>query len=327
MDWEGRSLRFGAGIVACAVVLRLGLGGALAPVEHFLKSSTFASFLIYLQTGRVVRPTSSHTIVLTSPESDPTEPPADKPVFTASDLELVTVDYACSYAPDLAELLTQPLDWDLTGDEPTVLILHTHTTESYTMTDADRYTETSTYRTLDPEHNLLCLGELVAGILEKVGIRVIHDTTLHDYPNYTGAYNRSAVTVQSWLEQYPSIRLVLDLHRDAADTAAGQMATSCTVDGVESAQLMMVVGTDEGGLTHDDWPANLALALKLQVLLEQENRGICRDLKLTRQRYNQHLGDRALLIEIGAAGDTLPEAKNAATALAEAIVKLAGGTA
>lgn len=329
MDWEGRSLRFGAGIVACAIVLRLGMGGMLAPVEAALTSSSFTSFLIYLQTGRVVRsiavPETVLTAVETTPAQMPTESAGEPAGFTAEDLSLVNVQYNCTYDPDLEALLTQSLSWDLTAGAPAVLIVHTHTTESYTISGSDSYTETSRYRTLDPEHNLICLGEIVAAILEAGGITVIHDTTLHDYPNYTGAYNRSAATVQSYLDQYPSIQLVLDLHRDAAETAAGQMTTSCTVEGQDSAQLMMVVGTDQGGLSHPDWQTNLALALKLQVLLEKENPGICRDLNLTKQRYNQHLGNTALLIEIGAAGNTLAEAKVAAAALAEAIVKLAKG--
>ena len=113
----------------------------------------------------------------------------------------------------------------------------------------------------------------------------------------------------------------MDLHRDAADTPTGQMSTSCTVGGEKAAQLMFVLGTDKR-LNHPDWEQNLSLALKLQVLLEKENPGICRDLTLSKNRYNQHLGAYALLIEIGAAGNTLEEAKIAARELAEAIAQL-----
>ena len=85
---------------------------------------------------------------------------------------------------------------------------------------------------------------------------------------------------------------------------------------------MFVMGTDER-LKHPDWERNLSLALKLQTLLEREHPGLCRDLNLTRNRYNQHLGDLALLVEIGAAGNTLEEARLAARELAKAIVRLA----
>jgi stage II sporulation protein P len=169
---------------------------------------------------------------------------------------------------------------------------------------------------------MIALGELVAEILESAGIGVIQDTTLHDYPSYNGSYSHAAASTKAYLEEHPTIELILDLHRDAADTPTGQMATSCTVGGETAAQLMFVLGTDKR-LNHPDWEQNLSLALKLQVLLERENPGICRDLTLSKNRYNQHLGAYALLIEIGAAGNTLEEAKIAARELAEAIAQLA----
>lgn len=330
MNWEQRCLRCCAAVLLCAVLLRLGESGALAPLGAALENPAVASFLVYLQTGRVVR-VSAQALPTEPPATEPPEPTAPEqktlPTFTAGDLSLVSVEYNCSYDPDLESLLTEPLDWDLRADEPTVLILHTHTTECYTKTAADSFVETSSFRTLDPGYNMLCLGDIVAAALEEAGIGVIHDRQFHDYPSYNGSYAHAASSTKEYLEQYPGIRLILDLHRDAADTAYGQMSTSCTIGGQTAAQLMMVVGTDAGGLDHPDWEENLSLALKLQVTLEQKNPGICRDLNLTYQRYNQHLGDRALLIEIGAAGNTLPQARLAAQALAEAIIALADGSA
>jgi stage II sporulation protein P len=201
-----------------------------------------------------------------------------------------------------------------------VLILHTHTTESFAQTE-DRYEESSPYRTLDPGHNMIALGDIVADILTQAGIGVIHDRQFHDYPSYNGSYNHAAASTKAYLDQYPTIELILDLHRDAADTPTGQMVTACSVGGEKAAQLMFVLGTDKR-LNHPDWEKNLSLALKLQVLLEKENPGICRDLTLSQNRYNQHLGNTALLIEIGAAGNTLDQAKLAARELGEAITKL-----
>ena len=321
MDWQQRNIRFCAGVLACAAVLRLLSGGALAPVGQALQSPGTASFLVWLQTGRVVR-------TLPQPEAQ-SLPQTAAPVrasavtFRGSDAALVELDDNCGQAPDLEKWLEQPLDLDLTGPEPKVLILHTHTTESFAQT-ADRYTETSPYRTLDPGHNMIALGELLADILKEAGIGVIHDTAFHDYPSYNGSYSHAAASTRAYLEQYPSIELVLDLHRDAADTASGQLVTRCSIGGETAAQLMFVVGTDTR-LDHPDWERNLSLALKLQVLLEQENSGVCRNLNLTKNRYNQHLGPYALLVEIGAAGNTLDQAKLAAKELGEAIVKLAGG--
>lgn len=320
MDWEQRCIRLCAAVLICAVVLRLWSGGALVPVGQALTQTEAASFLVYLQTGRVVRtvPEPSAELILSETEPAVTELIS----FTAEDAKLVTIEDNWGLAPDVESLLTEELSWDLTGEGPKVLILHSHTTESYAQS-ADRYEETSPYRTLDASHNMIALGEIVAETLREAGIGVIHDTQFHDYPSYNGSYSHAAASTKDYLAQYPTIELILDLHRDAADTPTGQLVTECSVGGETAAQLMFVMGTDVR-LSHPDWQRNLSLALKLQVLLEKENPGICRELTLSNNRYNQHLGDRALLIEIGAAGNTLDEAKRAAQELADAIVKLAG---
>lgn len=322
MEWEQRCIRLCAAVLICAVVLRLWSAGALVPVGQALQSEQTASFLMYLQTGRVVRRMPEAEIHGTQPQAEPIRVP-EPPQFTAEDVSLIDVDNECGQDPDLAALLTQSLNWDLTGSEPRVLILHSHTTEGYTQTAEASYEESSEYRTLDSGHNMIAIGEIVAEVLENAGVRVIHDTDLHDYPSYNGSYSHAAASTKRYLEDYPSIELILDLHRDAADTATGQLVTRCSVGGETSAQLMFVMGTDTR-LDHPDWERNLSLALKLQVLLERENPGICRDLNLSRNRYNQHLGERALLIEVGAAGNTQAQAELAARELGEAIVTLLG---
>ena len=316
MDWERRCMRLCAGVLILAVVLRLWAGGALVPIGRALQSEQAASLLLYLQTGRVVRSLPDVPEMLELPN-----PGAKIAGFSAGDLELVELSDEPGLGPGLESRLTAPVELTLNDGQPRVLILHSHTTESFQQT-ADRYEESSPYRTLDPGHNMLALGELVAEILESAGIGVIHDRDFHDYPSYNGAYSHAAASTRAYLEEYPTIELILDLHRDAADTPTGQMATSCTVGGEKAAQLMFVLGTDKR-LNHPDWEENLSLALKLQVLLEKENPGICRSLTLSKNRYNQHLGKYALLIEIGAAGNTLEQAKLAARELGEAIAQLA----
>ena len=319
MDWERRCIRLCGAMVASAILLRLWSGGVFAPVGRAMAHPQTVSFLLYLHTGRVVRPL---------PTPDPPVPALPEqieetePAFTAEDLALVTIDDEPGCNPDAASLLAAPMELKLTGGEPKVLILHTHTTESYEQT-SERYEETSPYRTLDPGHNMLALGKIVAEHLESSGIGVIHDTTFHDYPSYNGSYSHAASAIRDYLGRYPTIELILDLHRDAADTPSGQLATRCQIDGERAAQLMFVLGTDTR-LKHPGWEQNLSLALKLQVLLEKTHPGICRDLSLSKNRYNQHLGPRTLLVEIGAAGNTLEEAKPAAMALAEAIAQLCG---
>ena len=318
MDWHRRSIRMGAAAILLAVVLRLYGTGAFGAMGEALAQPA-ASFMIYLETGRVVRPVQE-----TEPEPVPAETAettaprsSAAPVFSADDAELVYVWGSTPEKVDPASLLEAPLDLDLTGDGPAVLILHTHATESYTMTAAGEYTETSDYRTLDPDYNMLAIGARVEELLEAAGIGVIHAETLHDYPNYTGAYDRSQATAEEILAEYPGIRLILDLHRDSAADGNGELDTSAEKDGRESAQLMLLMSTGFTG-----WEDNMNLAVKTTVWLEQTYPGITRGILTRNGDYNQNLGPRSMLVEVGAAGNTLEEALQAAEALAEAIIAL-----
>ena len=327
MDNHQRSLRFGAALIAAALCFRLINPGLLRSVAQFLSQPHIASFLIYLETGRIVRFSQSSDpeipFALESPVPDFAR--WEKPCFTAADAEQVSIKYNCSRQPDLAELITRPLNWDLTQDAPTVLILHTHATESYTKQEGEAYQETSAFRTLDENYNMISIGDRVAELLESAGIRVLHDRSLHDYPSYNGSYNHARAAAKDYLAEYPSICLVLDLHRDAAGDNRNQMQTHATVDGAESAQLMLVVGSDASGLKHQHWEENLSLALKLHTHLERINPGIMRYVNLRSQRFNQDLSPGMLLVEVGAAGDTHDKALNAAEILARGIISLARG--
>ena len=330
MDTHGKVLRLGAAAICCALIFRLCAAGLPRMLLSRILQPNMTAFLIYLETGRDVRFLTSSRVF--SPEfagesAAPLIPEEkwEKPVFTAADAETVDMYDSCGKAPDVGPLLEKPLSWDLTGTEPTVLILHTHTTESYTKNGED-YEETSAYRTLDERYNMLSVGDTVGQILADHGITAVHDRLLHDYPSYNGSYNDARKSIEAFLEAYPSLRLILDLHRDAADTPNGQLRTTAAVNGESSAQLMLVMGTDASGLHHPQWEENLALAVKLHAVLERQAPGITRPLILRAQRFNQDMSPGALLVEVGAAGNTHAEAQMAAEQLAYAIVSLAKGT-
>jgi stage II sporulation protein P len=162
--------------------------------------------------------------------------------------------------------------------------------------------------------------------LESQGIKVIHDTALHDDPSYTSAYVNSRKSVQDYLKAYPTIRLVLDLHRDAYEDEQGnQVAQTVFSQGARIAPLMFVVGTDYGG-NHPNWQENLALALKLQTLIDNTCPGICRNINLRSQKFNQDLSPGTLLVEVGSAGNAHDEAMRAVEILASGITQLAHGS-
>jgi len=327
MDLQQKTKRFGFFVILCACILRLFSAGAPDNLMRWLTDVNNVPFLKYLETGRNVRFSASVDVFLPHFRESPAPwiQDREKPRFTAEDAALVEVDYDCVLRPDLEALLEKPLDWNLQQEEPTVLILHTHTTESYTQA-AGEYTETSAYRTLDEAYNMLSIGDAVAEILMQAGIGVIHDRVIHDYPSYNGSYVHARSSLEVLLEQYPSVQLILDLHRDAVEVSGKQLRTKVeTEDGV-SAQLMFVVGTDASGLIHGQWEENLALAMKLHVQLQRLMPGIMRPLNLRAQRFNQDLSKGAILVEVGTAGNSHDEALAAARALAAAVAELALGT-
>ena len=338
MDHQQWSLRFGAGVIACALLLRLGTTGFFGPVTEFLTKPNIASFLIYLETGRIVRFSQSSEILevfaYESPEpSFALRPEAAAepsqmlpPVFRAGDGQSVKFKNSAGKKFDAGELITRPLQWELRSEEPTVLVLHTHATESYTKAKGETYKESAAFRTLNENYNMVSVGDHLTQLLEEGGIKVLHDRSLHDYPSYNGSYNNSRKAVKNYCKDYPSVCLVLDLHRDASSDLNNQMRTKATVDGKQSAQIMFVVGTNGTGLRHPNWKENLALALKLQVQMERSAPGICRNINLRSQRFNQDLSPGALIVEVGAAGNSREEALTAIEVLAKAILELAGGT-
>ena len=324
MEQQQRSLRFGAAMILCALLFRLFTSGVPERIVSWLTEPNTAAFVTYLETGRNVRFSASNAVF--SPQFVESPPPAiPEPTEAAlpsfSDAEIIDMYNSCKKNPDVEALLQQPLTWDLRGDEPTVLILHTHSTESYTKNGED-YEETSSWRTLDEDYNMLSIGYRVGEILADNGITAIQDRELHDYPSYNGSYVDARGSIAAYLEEYPTIQLVLDLHRDAIEGSNGrQLATTATINGQRVAQMMLVMGTN-----YDSWEENLALGLKLQAQLETQAPGIMRSVNLRAQRFNQDLCPGALLVEMGAAGNTHAEAMLAAEELAAAIVALARGT-
>lgn len=344
MNDKNTLLRYGAAAVLAAILLRMLFSGLLGGILPVFAQPQLASFLIQSTTGRdpgdtqppeTTAPTEPEPPETTAPtepeptEPEPTEPEAvERPTFTADDAQLMSMNYGCKLRPDVTALLTQKLSWDLTGDEPTVLIVHTHGTEAYTQTADAQYEEFGgSYRTKDDRYNLISIGDELTRLLQEAGINVIHDRTPHDLGDYNDAYDNSRVAVQEYLKQYPSIKLVLDMHRDAAKNSDGsQWATSATVDGERSAQVMMVVGTNASGLTHPDWQTNLSIAEKLSVMMEKTCPGVARPINLRSARFNHDLAMGAMIAEIGSAGNTHEEALRSIPVLAEAILSLVKGS-
>ena len=214
----------------------------------------------------------------------------------------------------------------LSEAEPQVLIVHTHGSEAYTMPPGEEYEASGESRTTDTAYNVVRVGDEIAGVLGEYGISVVHDRTLHDYPEYNGAYDRSLASIESYLEKYPSISIVLDIHRDAIYDGEGNpyKVVSQVAEG-RAAQMTFVIGTDGSGLPNDNWPENLKLAAAVQDTLLTDYPTLMRPITVRNSRYNQHCTTGSLLVEVGAAGNSLDEALLSARLLAAGLAETLQG--
>jgi stage II sporulation protein P len=207
--------------------------------------------------------------------------------------------------------------------EPQVLIFHTHATESYEPYDSDTYDTRNNWRTTDNNNNMVAVGNALEAQLKAAGIGVIHDTTQHDYPSYNGSYERSAETIKSYLEKYPSIKVCLDVHRDAIQREEDLIVKPVTeIDGKKAAQLMIITGSDDGTMNIPHWRENLRFAAAVQDQLEQDYPTLTRPIFFCYRKYNMDLTTGSLLFEVGSNANTLEESIYTANLVGKSLGKL-----
>lgn len=278
-------------------------------------------FAVYLRTdgGESIK----STISLTDDAEEtgyPTGTPLDTPAPESSTAPVMptiipttisgglSIKNTSGYDIDIDSVLSAGCPIRLETGKPQILIIHTHSSEAYSPAGLDKYDDLGTNRTLDQNLNVIRIGKELAKIFEDCGLNVIHDTQVFDYPSYTGSYNRSCEAVEKYLADYPSIKIVIDLHRDALCSDTVTYKTTATEQGVCASQVMLFVGSDSSGLEHPNWRQNLSLALYLQNAVCQSYPSLMRPITLTKYRYNQHLSPGSMIIEVGSNGNTLQEA-------------------
>ncbi len=192
-------------------------------------------------------------------------------------------------------------------EEPQVLIYHTHTTESFEPYVREHYDSEFNYRTTDETKNIVMVGDAIQAELEAQGIGVIHARDIHDYPSYNGSYARSRETIVPILEQYPTIKVALDIHRDAISGEDAAYQPYVEIDGREAAQIMIISGCDDGTLNMPEYMKNFRFACCLQQQIEGDHAGLTRPILFDYRHYNQDLTTGSLLIEVGSHGNTLEQ--------------------
>lgn len=223
--------------------------------------------------------------------------------------------------------LNKPLELALPKtSEPTVLIIHTHATESFEEYERNYYDIRNSWRSTDNTKNMVRVGEELVRQLEAKGLTVLHDTTQHDYPSYNGAYERSAATIKKYLKQYPSIKVVFDMHRDAMERSGNVVvAPTAVIGGKKTAQIMVIAGCDNGTMNMPGWPANLRFAAALTSHIEGKYPGLMRPILFDYRKYNMDLSKGLLLIEFGAGGNSMEEVLYCANLAGGAIGEMLAG--
>lgn len=307
--------------------------GALSLTRRIVSSVTGMEAAVVRSDGEKAPPRGSKAqeipISETDAESESVESVAES-TGAASEKEYSVPYYALSltnetpYEPDMDEILSSPravptlaeLRAEYGNDAPFVLILHTHGSEAYAENADDGYRSTAF------DKNVYAVGEEMAEVLRASGINVIHSDTLHDVGDFSTAYYSAALEIKRYLAEYPSISYIFDVHRDSMVLEDGsEYAPTSLIEGVKTAQVMLVVGTDYGGSGHTAWRDNLSLAARLWCLTEEDSPSMMRDINLRSASFNEQYTSGSLLIEVGSAGSSLSEAKESGIRLARQLAR------
>ncbi len=246
--------------------------------------------------------TETENTVETAQTNVKTEVVTNNPLTESYNVQYGAVKIKNQTSYTLTEEMLNP---DITIDNKNILLFHTHSCESYTASEKYQYTPTGNFRTTDLNFTVTRVGAELETQLKQYGYSVYHDSSYHDYPAYNGSYTRSLQTVENILKTYPS-DIIMDVHRDAIGSRE-DYAPTVKIGEDYAAQIMFVIGTNDGGLNHPNWNQNLKFAIKVQQKAEEMYPGLFKPIMLTTSRYNQHTGRYASIIEVGATGNTLDQ--------------------
>ena len=320
-------------MLICALTVELSARWEGQPLWSLPAPERLSEQVLFFELGQPASTPEPATLPSPSPSPAPTPQPTPAPVMlTPEPTPLPTPepkpqpDYSgelytrrTKLEPDIEKLLSEPLTQTLFAEGPQILIYHTHGSEAYTPCEGWEYSATDEYRTTESSRNMIAVGEELKSVLEARGFSVLHDTTLCDYPSYNGAYSRSELIVQRYLLEYPSLTILLDVHRDAIGEGGNIVRTEWVRDAEPAAQVMLLCGTGEIGLEHPLWQENFKLALHLQGSMNARYPGLARPIELVGERYNQQYTTASLLLEVGSTGNTLCEALEAVRAFGESM--------
>jgi len=276
---------------------------------NFRDPTTFLAYLMPVMKGVQLREEALATSAVATPD--------EEEIYLEADEEI----------PDEIKVQISQIKDDLepvemSGDGPQILIYHSHSREAYLQDPENKYVETVKWRTKDTLHNVVRVGEELAKELrEKHGIPVLHDRTDHENP-YSSSYPNSLKTIMKRMDEFPSLKMFIDVHRDGFESKSRKKET-VTIDGKKVAKVMVVVGTGEGSVggfkDKPKWQENYKLAKKITDEINKLHPGLAKPVLVKSGRYNQHVSTNAVLIEMGSNLNPLDEVLRAVPYVAKAI--------
>ncbi|NLX71373.1 MAG: stage II sporulation protein P [Clostridiales bacterium] len=215
----------------------------------------------------------------------------------------------------------------LTGEGPQILIYHTHSREAYRPDPDNPYKAVEAFRCDDLDYTVVKVGSVLARHLESKGISVLHDRTEHEQGEHATAYVRSLKTIQKHMKEHKSLKIFIDLHRNAYKEGVKSPDDEVVyINGDRVAKLFVVIGTGQGYVggfsERPNWKENYKFAMRLTNKVNELYPGLAKPVYVKPSRYNQHVSTKAILIEVGSNLTTLKEAERAAYYLAEAISQI-----
>ena len=224
------------------------------------------------------------------------------------------------YELNIESLLSKKAELSIKDiSQPTILVYHSHTTESYTLLDVGYYTESLALRTKDDGKNMVRVGDELVKYLELQGFNVIHDREIHD-ESYNDSYSSSRKSVEKYLEEYPTIDITIDVHRDDITYEDGtKVKPTATINGKKAARMMIISGAEYGSVKNfPNWESNLIFNIAIQNKVEEKYPGVMRPILFAERRYNMFETKNSFLLEIGTSANTLDEACYSARLFANA---------
>lgn len=230
-------------------------------------------------------------------------------IISYGDLQIQNKIPSSFYSPNIKALLNDDTDLVIKDkSKPTILVFHSHTTEAYSLLDLGYYMKADS-SSKDPSKNVIRVGDELVHYLELAGFKVIHDTEIHD-TDYNASYESSRKVVEKYLEEYPSIDITIDVHRDDITYEnKTKVKPTAKINGKKCARMMIISGCEYGRVKgFPDWEDNLRFNLQIQNKVNELYPNLMRPILFSERRYNMFETHNSFLLEVGTDANTLDEA-------------------